>query len=119
MCFPATHDAIDYSCSFPSFGLPLTASIHDCRSLVCCPIPHPYRSCDQLQNRGLHVNLPIGFDGRRHRSSDSVDKLIFFCNSERLMSNFCSADALADGHKNANDFSSLMAYYLPQLLDRA
>ena len=54
-----------------------------------------------IANRGLHVDSPGGFGGRRHRFPSSIDEL-YFCDSERLMSIFfCSADALADGHENA------------------
>ena len=53
-----------------------------------------------IANRGLHVDSPVGFGGRRHRSPSSIDEL-YFCDRERLMSMFCSADALADGHENA------------------
>ena len=37
-----------------------------------------------IANRGLHVDSPVGFGGRRHRSPSSIDEL-YFCNSERLI----------------------------------
>ena len=40
-----------------------------------------------IANRGLHVDSPVGFGGRRHRSPSSIDEL-YFCDSERLMSIF-------------------------------
>ncbi len=81
----------------PSFGLPLAVPslIAGASSL---PDSHFHRSCDQC------YDSPRGFDGRRHRSSDSFDAMNF-SNSERLTSNSCSADALADGLKNANDLA--------------
>ena len=63
----------------PLFGLPLAVPsvILAGALLVDAEFHSQYRSCDQLQNRGLHVDSTRGFDGRRHRSSDPIDELYF------------------------------------------